>query len=282
MRRGGPALSTLAAGVIAIIGLPAIVGSLTDADATWILFSALPGMFGIIVAFSRTRGTHEKLMMPIIAEAFGLDYEKAPKTFYDGLPAVFIPRGGVRKVDDMMAGQIADRRFRFAECKTETGGKNSSTLFKGVVLEVQGKGGVPEFLIASEKETKGFLFFKGRVDVGGMEMAHQSVGSDGKTYGLWARSSETGKMAGLRAFMDQIIALGPKVLGNSPLYSLVSDGRTYFISISHKRDLFKIGGLMANEEAMMRDIRAASAEFALPIGLVTEVLRAEGALLAAS
>ena len=42
-----------------------------------------------------------------------------------------------------MSGSVAGRNFRFAECKTETGGKNSSTLFQGLVLEVRASGGVP-------------------------------------------------------------------------------------------------------------------------------------------
>jgi len=253
----------------------------TDGESAWIIMALMPGLFGVLGAFGWVRGKHERLVMPVIAGVFGLTYQKSPPGFFVGLPKVFIPRGGRRSVDDMMTGHVADCQFRFAECKTETGGKNSSTLFKGVVLEVQSKGGVPAFLIASEKETKGFLFFKGRVDVDGMEMMHQTAGHDGKGYGLWARSSEAGRLVGLRAFMDQIVALGPRVLGDSALYSLVSDGRAYFISLSHRRDLFAIGGLLAGDDEVMRDIRKASDELAYPVRLATEVMRAEGALLAA-
>ena len=88
-------------------------------------------------------------------------------------------------------------------------------------------------------------------------------------------------MAGLRAFMERIIAAGPRVLGSSTLYSLVSNGQYYYVSLRHQRDLFKIGGLLADDASVMSDIRRAATELAHPVELATEILRAEEALLAA-
>lgn len=247
----------------------------------WVIFILFIGGLAIFGVFGWVRAKHERTVMPIIAQTFGLQYEKAPNGFFDTLPGNFIPLGGRRSVDDMMQGRVADRSFRFAECKTETGGKNSSTLFRGVVLCVQSAGTLPSFIITSEKETRGFLFFKGRVQVDDMMLVHQSTGSDGQAYGLWSHSEEPAKMAGMRAFMDRIIAVGPQVLGASTLYSLVSTGGYFHVSLRHSRDLFAIGGLLSDDNQVMSDIRTAAAEFAHPVQLVTEILKAEQTLMAA-
>lgn len=266
---------------VALSGVAAIYLSRLEEAAGWVIGALMFGLFGVIGAFAWTRAKHETTVMPIIAQTFGLHYQKAPSGFFDGLPRNFIPLGGRRSVDDMMEGHVAERSFRFAECKTETGGKNSSTLFKGIVLDVQSAGTLPSFIIASEKETRGFLFFKGRVQVDDMMLVHQSTGSDGQTYGLWTHSEEPARMAGIRAFTDAVIALGPRVLGASSLYSLVSTGHYYYVSLRHGRDMFTIGGLLSDDQQVMADIRLAAGEFSHPVQLVAEILKAEKALLAA-
>lgn len=272
----------LSAAAIAVsVGLMILASKLPEKRLQFIIFAAFPGFFCVGAAMRWVRSSHERAVLPTIAEAFGLSYQKAPKGFYETLPKNFIPQGGRRSVDDMMNGKVADRAFRFAECKTETGGKNSSTLFQGVVVEVRSSGAMPEFLIASMKETKGFLFFKGKVQVEGMQMIHQANGTSGEIYGLWARSDAPAQMVGLRAFMDKVIALGPRTLGDSTLYSLVSTGKYFYVSLRHKRDLFRIGGMFSTEDQVIQHIRAAGTELAYPIALVTQVLQAEEALLAA-
>lgn len=269
------------AGLVPVTALSAVWASGLGEEAfKWVIIILVIGGLAILGVFGWVRAKHERTVMPIIAQTFGLQYEKSPTGFYDTLPGNFIPLGGRRSVDDMMEGRIAERHFRFAECKTETGGKNSSTLFRGVVLCVQSAGNLPSFIIASEKETRGFLFFKGRVQVDGMMLVHQSTGQDGQAYGLWSYSEEPARMAGLRTFMDRIIALGPQVLGSSSLYSLVSTGGYYHVSLRHSRDLFAIGGLLSDDNQVMSDIRMAASEFAHPVQLATEILKAEQALMA--
>jgi len=269
------------AAVVVTVALMMLAAGAGREALQFVFLAAFPGFFAIGATVRWVRRSHERAVLPTISEAFGLLHEKSPRGFFETLPKNFIPQGGKRTVDDMMNGKVAGRTFRFAECKTETGGKNSSTLFQGVVIEVQASGTVPEFLIASEKETKGFLFFKGKVQVQDMQLVHQATGHNGETYGLWARSDAPGRMVGLRAFMDRVIALGPRVLGNSTLFSLVSTGRYYYISLRHKRDLFRIGGMLSSEDQVIRQIRAAATELAHPIDLAGQVLQAEEALLAA-
>jgi hypothetical protein len=271
----------LALSVLVTVLLAFWASGIEDEAFKWVIFILVIGLFVVLGIIGWVRGKHERTVMPIIAQTFGLHYQKSPTGFYDTLPRNFIPLGGRRSVDDMMEGRIADRSFRFAECKTETGGKNSSTLFKGIVLDVQSAGTLPSFIIASEKETKGFLFFKGRVQVDDMMLVHQSTGHDGQAYGLWSHSEEPARMAGMRAFMDSIISLGPQVLGSSSLYSLVSTGGYYHVALRHSRDMFQIGGLFSDDQQVMSDIRSAASEFAHPVQLASEILKAEQVLLAA-
>lgn len=247
-------------------------------SAKWAFAAFVLGGITIIGIFGWVRGQHERKAMPILARVFGLGYQKSPQNFYQNLPVNFIPMGGRRSVDDMMSGRVAERAFHFAESKTETGGKNSRTLFRGVILDLESKKGLPEFIIALEQETTGTFLSKVRVKVEDMALLHRATGHDGQAYGMWSRHPNTNEVDGLRSFMERVIALGPKVLGKSTLYSLVSSGTHFYISLRHDRDLFKIGGLLADDAQMRADMQTAAAEFSHPIDLIAEVLRAEEAL----
>ena len=239
------------------------------------------GAFAVASVIGLTRATHERAVMPIIAKAFSLQYEKLPKGFYETIPKTLIPLGGRRSVDDMMSGQLAGRHFRFAECKTATSGKNSRTLFKGVVLILDARDGMPDVIIASEKDTKGFLIFPGRVNVDDMQLVHQVQAANGQTYGLWTASSQGLQITAAQSFMDMILAAGPRILGSSTLCTVLSTGQQHYISLKRQHDLFRVGGMFANETKVISDIRQAATEIAHPIELVAEILRAEEALFAA-
>ena len=263
--------------VITAIILVALVASEVT-DPRGYFMTIVVGVLVVMGIIGMTRATHERAVMPIIAKAFSLQYEKLPDGFYKTIPKTLIPLGGRCSVDDMMSGQLAGRYFRFAECETATGGKNSRTLFKGVVLIVDARDGMPDVIIASEQDTKGFLIFPGRVKVDDMQLVHQVQAANGQTYGLWTASSQEMQITGVRAFMDTILAAGPRILGSSTLCTVMSTGQQHYISLKHERDLFRVGGMFANESQVISDIRRATTEIAHPIELVAEILRAEEAL----
>lgn len=277
IRRNGWTLVAFAC-VATLIGISLALGKNQDGPQ-WAVGAAFLGGMAIIGIFGWVRGQHERKAMPILARVFGLDYQKSPKNFYQNLPSNFIPLGNLQVVDDKMSGTVAERAFHFAECRTETGGKNSRVLFKGVVLDLESQKGLPQFIIAPEKETKGGFLSKSNVQVNELTLLHSATGQDGQIYGLWTQSPDVRATEELRSFMERIIALGPKVLGKSTLYSLVSSGTHFYISLRHVRDLFKIGGLLADDAQMRTDMQTAAAEFSHPIDLIAEVLRAEAALM---
>lgn len=273
----------MAASVAAIVVVSAWLFSLGEDGFSWGIAVLFVGLMMVPFAIAdNVRRKQEKQVLPLIARAFGLTYTKSPPDIFYSLPEVFIPRGGRRSVDDQMAGEVAGRRFEFTEVKTETGGKNSRTLFRGVVVSIANARKLPQFVIASTKETKGFLFFRGNVHVEGMEYHEGVTGADGTYYGLWSHGGQdVGQLAGLQAFMRRMSEIGPQVLGSGMLYSVACDGRSIHVALTHGQDLFRVGGIFANEARVMADIRGAAEQLGHPIRLVSEVLRAEEALMAA-
>lgn len=272
-----------AAGTIGLLALAAALISWGGKAVDWALLAAVMAFAVPFWVATEVRKKHERALLPVISESFGLIHRKSPAGFFESLPEVFLPKGGVRTADDQMSGRLADRRFTFTEVKVATGGKRSRTLFRGVVTETETGRLLPPFVIASTSETKGFLFLKANVHVAGMDWHHGVTAPDGTFYGLWSRP-DTGVdgMAGMSAFLDRMVAIGPEVLGDSRLYSVACTGTSILVALGHSRDFFRIGGLLADEQTIMSDIRAAASEFSQPVRLVTEILRAEAALTAAS
>lgn len=269
-------IAVIIAVVLAIaIGLFSLGG-----DAIGYAFGVLVvGCFFPFMVAESTRKKHEREVLPTICNAFGLEYQKSPKGYFDTIPKGFIPLGGRRSCDDIMVGKVAGQSFRLAEVKTETGGKNSVVLFKGLVIGLESRGAPPQFLLASLKETKGFLFFKGNVPVQGMESLDTFSGPDGTQYGIWAAPGSGGDAARILPFARRIAEVGPQILGKSTLYSVQSNGSQWHMALRHDADLFRIGGLRADEAKIMADIRTASAEFAQMFRLIEAILKAEEGLI---
>lgn len=270
--------------VISAVTLTVVIG-LANAGGeaiSWIIAALFGGAFGLIGVAGWVKKSHERDVMPILASTLNLSHQKTGSQFFETIPKNFIPRGGRRNCDDLMSGRMADRGFRFAEVKTETGGKNSRVLFDGVVVEVSTRAPLPEFLIAQVSQTKGFWIFKGNVNVEEMARSHTAWGKDQKEYGLWSPYSKPGEVKEMQVLMDRLVAMGPQLSAGSALYSAACTGRNLYVALSHKHELFQIGGLFADDARIMSDIRSATADLQVPMSLAAEVIRAEEAIHAAS
>lgn len=270
----------MVAGVAAVTAFVAlfVVPTITP-EVEWRIYVAIAGALAAFAILRSVQTSHEKTIMPIVAAAFGLTHVKGDQNYLKAMPPVFIPQGNVGKVDDTIVGQVAGRTFRFAEVRTATGGKNSRTLFRGIVMDVPCRAGLPDFILVAEKQTQGLFWGKGNVPVDGLIRTHQARSRAGDTYGVWSRSHAPKDIAGLQAFVDRMLAAGDKVGGTATLYSMVCTGSRHFVALSHARDLFTIGGLFATQAVVMADIRRAAEQVAYPVNLVSEILLAEDALL---
>ena len=230
--------------------------------------------FLIIATFTQIRRRHEMLVMPVLARTAGLTYEKGGRDLIDSLPQRLLPRGRT-KVDDALSGLVGGRSIRFGEVKVETGGKHSTTLFDGLVISFPLKSDVPDFFIADEKATKGFLFFVGQIKVDDLVWQRSTSGHLGQSYSLWAPQSLGDHQDRLVPLLNAISTIERNLDHTSALYTASCTNRTIHLAIRHRQNLFKIGGLLSGDEELTSDLRHALHELHLPLRLVTDLLKAE-------
>lgn len=149
-----------------------------------IVLAVAVGLAAYIAQITRRR--HEARIMPLMAEALGLGYLQNASSFMTGLPARLLPKAGRKTAEDQISGRIGDRSIRFAELKLETGGKNSTTLFQGIVAEFPNLAPMPQFFLAAEGETRNWLGFAGPIKVDDLIRIDTITGRSGKVYGVWA------------------------------------------------------------------------------------------------
>jgi hypothetical protein len=275
-RRKGLVLVTL------IIAATSVVTALlwkADVSVKLTLFSISLGAFAVMIAAAWVRSQHENNVMPILARAFGLRYDKSATYHFESLPQTFIPPGKARHCDDLISGVIVDRSYRFAEVRTVTGGKNPQTLFDGVVIEVSTRKSLPPLRILPISETLGLLLWKSRLDVTGMTKVFSAPGP-GQDFGLWVEQPQDKDTLGLHGLMDQMMSVA-EVLPGGRLFAVACTASALCVAIRYQPEMFAIGGLFANDESVINDVRRVSAEFALPARLAAEVMRAEENWIAA-
>ena len=213
------------------------------------------------------------MVMPHLAKAIDLQYEQNGRVFLDALPKRLLPKASVRQAEDCISGTIGDRPFTFAEAKLETGGENSRTLFCGVVVRFQNAAFVPAFFIAPERKTGGWF---SRMKVNDLVQVDSVTGGKGEVYGVWVsqKGAERSDPA-LRGVIDLLTDLGTQIGDYAQLFSATSTGEEMHIALSHHRDMFQVGGLLANREKIMDGIRAAFEDLNTPLRIVSALLEIE-------
>ncbi len=218
---------------------------------------------------------HTRQIMPMLAETAGMSYSQNALAFILSLPPRLLPKAAVRKGEDLVSGRLGGRQVSFAELTYETGGKNSSTLFKGIVASFANQAPMPPFFIVDEAQTKGWFIFSGNINVDDLIAVRSLPGSFGVTYGVWVSSSATADHPALDATLKLLTDLQYAIGSGARLFSASSDGKTMHVALSHKRNLFKIGGLFANRDQLINDIKLAYHDLTLPLVIVSKLLEAE-------
>jgi hypothetical protein len=232
----------------------------------------------IYLTFQHVKNKHVALVMPSVAQTIGLSFDRGGSGFKDGLPQRLLP-GTPKTAEDLLQGTVAGRKLRFAEMKVETGGKNSKILFRGFVVHIPNLVAMPPLFVAREKDTKpGFLsgplvYTEGLVRVGDLK------GASGETFGLWSSSQSVLQDPGLPALIKLLTKLDHEFGPDTALYSATSNGEEMHIAISHKRDLFAIGGLFSSEADITSQVRTAFDDMMLPVRIVSATLAAETEVL---
>lgn len=218
---------------------------------------------------------HTRQIMPMLAETAGMSYSQTARDFYLSLPPRLLPIATVRKGEDLVSGRLGGRQVSFAELTYETGGKNSSTLFKGIVASFANQAPMPPFFIVDEAQTKGWFNFGGNINVDDLIAVRSLPGGFGVTYGVWVSPSAKADHPALDATLKILTDLQDAIGSGARLFSASSDGETMHVALSHKRNLFKIGGLLANRDQLINDITLAYHDLTLPLVIVSKLLEAE-------
>jgi hypothetical protein len=277
-------LGVAALGGLGLQAIPSFLRRLSGerADSSelqaWVLLGAV---WGIILVYAAIRRHHERMVMPELAGTLGLSYRDSDGSLVASFPPRLLPKASQRTVEDVLRGRIGDREVVFAEVKVETGGKNSTVYFDGIVMEFQNLAPLPAFFVAPQKETEpGWFGTRGRISVDDL-VRLDSVLDGIETFGVWATSPDVARHPAFRAVLDRLTGVHAAGDIGARLFSAMSDGTRTWVAIRQKRNLFRIGGLFATRDAVLDDIQRAYVDLQQPYRIVTALLQAEQDAIAA-
>jgi hypothetical protein len=276
-RQGHLALGIMAAAsVIAFVVTLMILASDMDGEGRFKFSLVVLGAAGFAIyhAYRWMRKQQESLLMPILARTVGLSYDKNAKPFLKALPQRLLPKG-VKTAEDHIHGTLGAHAIQLAEVNVETGGKNSRTLFKGLVAQFPNRVAMPAFFIALEDKTRPGIFFGGDLKTDGLHHLRNVTGEGGRTYGVWTSWSEMQEPPALAAVVEVLTRLETRVGRGAELYSATSNGVEMHVALSHTRNLFRAGGMFPNESDIFADVRAAMQDLTVPLTLANVLINAE-------
>jgi hypothetical protein len=267
----------IAFGIIGTIGVIWSVSLSIDGEGRTklALFAAALGVFGAFATYKRMRRNQESLVMPVVAAAVGLGYSKDAKRFLQSLPDRLLPGQSVKSAEDFVYGQLGNHRIEMAEVKVETGGKNSRTLFKGVVAKFPNTIAMPAFFLAPEVQTRPGMIFNAWIPTDGLYHLRDVTGPAGDSYGLWTSWTDRDEPPALSAVVDILTSLQSRIDAPMTLFTATSDGTVMHLALTHGRNLFRVGGFFQDDAGLFSDVFAATRDLSLPLNLVRELVAAE-------
>lgn len=268
--------------VAATVAMVLSVNSGLDGENRWKM-ALLAGVAAFLVVgwtYRWTVRTQEAQVMPILARSIGLSYSKDASRFVKSLPKRLLPERGIRKGEDHVQGTLGAHAIQMAEVLVETGGKNSRTLFKGIVSRFPNRTTMPAFFIALEDKTRPGMFFGGDLSTEGLHHLRTVTGNAGRSYGVWTSWSQMEEPPALSAVVAILTRIEDHVGSGAELYAATSNGEEMHVALSHKRDLFHLGGLFPAENQLFRDVRTAMQDLTVPLTLTKLLIEAEEATIA--
>jgi hypothetical protein len=269
----GMIASMVAAGLLAYLSLT----SGMEGEDRW-KFALFAAFIAVLIAVGLAKWAvkaQEALVMPVVAQAVGLTYRKDAKAFVKGLPKRLLPARGIRSGEDHVQGSLGAHAIQMAEVKVETGGKNSRTLFQGIVAQFPNRIAMPAFFLALEDKTKPGFFFGGDLGTEGLHHLRNVQGPGGQTYGIWTSWSAVEEPPALTEVVDILTRLEAHVGPSARLYAATSNGVEMHVALTHARNLFRVGGLAPQENEIFADVRRAMQDLTVPLTLAKALIGAE-------
>jgi hypothetical protein len=263
-----------------VLALPVsvILKPLVEKDFLWVLapFGAAAILTAVILRHVKHR--HVGLIMPHLARTMGLSFRRDGKAFLATLPERLLPKAVVT-AEDHLTGRIGGREVDLAEVKVETGGKNSRTLFKGLVIRIPNLVPLPAAFVAPAQQTeKGFL--RGAwLNTNGL-FRIKDIMIQGAPYAIWASAREADPSDGLDQLLSCLTGMGTTAERPLTLYTATSNREVVHLAYGHESDLFNIGGLLARDEDVMAGVRAAFGDLSMALKITSAILALEARLAA--
>ncbi|MBL9053172.1 MAG: hypothetical protein JNN02_05530 [Tabrizicola sp.] len=281
-----PQLRTESRLAIALMGAAIVTGlaiafvtmtSNMDTEGRWKIsfFAAFGGCFLAFLAHKRMRRQQEALVMPVLASAVGLTYAKDAKPFLRALPERLLPKRGIKTAEDHITGSLGAHRVEMAEIKVETGGKNSRTLFAGLVVRFPNRTAMPAFFIAREDKTREGWLFGGELSTDGLYHLRSVIGGGGASYGIWTSWTARDEPPALAPVVEAVTKIEDRLGRGTQLYAATSNGEEMHLALAHSRNLYRLGGVFPDEHQIFADVREAMQDLSVPLTLAKALIEAE-------
>jgi hypothetical protein len=182
---------------------------------------------------------------------------------------------GIKTGEDLVDGSLGVHQVQMAEVKVETGGKNSRTLFAGLVARFPNRTAMPAFFVAREDKTRPGIFFGGDLSTNGLYQQNTVTGGGGARYGVWTSWSGQDEPPALAAVVQAVTRIEDQLGRGTQLYAATSNGEETHVALTHSRNLFRVGGMFPNESDLFEDVRAAMQDLSVPLTLAKALIDAE-------
>ena len=265
-----------------IVLVPSVVAMVwAAAEPRLILLILALAASALVLIWHAVKSAQENTIMPLLAAAIGFRFDKSARYFAQNLPSPLLPESS-RTGEDLLIGQIGAHELTFAEIKVETGGKNSRTLFKGVVIKVSNALPLPEFcLLRLDQVEYPGIFVTGPLSVDDLVKRGEMQGPLHR-YGVWTSPIAPADDPARDRVIEVLMTTPEVTTPTATLYSAISDGAETFIAFETSEDLFAFRGLLATSEQMGKAVQRAFAQLSIPLALLNKVLEAEAELAAIS
>jgi hypothetical protein len=218
----------------------------------------------------------QRLVMPFLARSAGFEYEQNGALLMKELPPRLLPKARVRPAEDWITGSVAKRRMSLVEMHLKTAGKHQKTLFHGFVIRFENAIPMPAFFVAQESHANYGPFSTIRIEVDDLVHVETFSRPSGTQYGVWtSKAGADAQHPGLQAVINALGEMEQSARQQSELFSATSNGIEMHVALSHKRNLFYFGGLLATKTRVLKGIQSAAADFNIPISLVENLIEVE-------
>lgn len=237
-------------------------------------YVALTAFVVIVAAWKWAVHTQEELVMPILAGAVGLTHGKLAGTFVARLPKRLLPSPAERQGEDWVTGRLATHMIEMAEVKVDTGGKSPRGLFQGVVAQFPNRRPMPAFFLARADLTSPGPLGGASLSTEGLHHLRDLPVGDG-VLGLWAFTSTGPDPIALSAVVDVLTGIESQLGPGFRLYSSMSNGEEMHVALTHKRNLFRVRGLIPSRDRLYAEVQAALQDLNVPLTLARLLIEAE-------